>query len=61
MRNAPAIESLYQLETPSDVGPKFRLGLGDLRTEATVDLRPLNDAECVSPVREIAAIIREIA
>src|SRR5215831_11003527 len=45
LRDASAIELVCQFETGSYVGTKFRLGVSDPRTEATLDLRPLNHAE----------------
>jgi len=55
------IELARQFETASYVGSKFRLGVGNPCAEATVDLRPLNHAEGLGPVREVFVISSQVA
>jgi len=57
LREASAVEFVYQLKTGSYFGPKFRLGVSDPRAQATLDLRPLNDAEGVGPCREATSSV----
>ena len=52
-----AVDFVHQLKTGSYFGPKFRLGVSDPRAQATLDLRPLNDAEGVGPCREATSSV----
>jgi len=49
-----AIELVRQFETGSYVWAKFRLGVSDPRTEATLYLAPLNQAEGLGPCLQTA-------
>src|SRR5262249_166505 len=47
--DAPVIELVHQFKTRSYVGAKFRLGVSRPHAQATLDLRPLDHAENLSP------------